>query len=86
MVMRNHGLLAVGRDAGECFRYLYTLENAFKTLVEVLSLGVKTVQPSDAVIRHTHNWGNPAPKPNRDVEWAAITRLIDEKYPDYRTF
>ena len=85
MIMLNHGLLTVGRDAGECFYYLYTLENACKAQVDILASGEKTVQPSDAVIKHTHHWGNPGPQPNRELEWKAIIRLIDDKYPDCKT-
>ena len=39
MIMHNHGLLSVGRTVAEAFFYLYTLENACKVQVDVMSSG-----------------------------------------------
>ena len=43
MIMRNHGLLAVGRTVAECFYYLYFLEMACKIQVDVLASGEEPI-------------------------------------------
>ena len=84
MVMRNHGLLACGRTAGEAFFYHYFLEMACKIQVDVLSSGVETVVPDQSAIDALTNYGGPQDMPKGDRYWASLVRMLDRKYPDYK--
>jgi len=59
MIMRNHGLLSVGRTVGEAFYYLYTLENACKVQVDVMQSGSTPVLPSQKAIDDLKEEGIP---------------------------
>jgi len=88
MIMRNHGLLSVGRTVGEAFYYLYTLENACKVQVDVMQSGSKPVLPSQAAIDELKEEGLPPPdKPSATTAtaWDAVKRMLDQKDPSYRT-
>lgn len=50
MVMKNHGLLSVGRSVAEAFFYPDTLENACKAQVDVLGSGRDYVTTNDAIV------------------------------------
>ena len=88
MIMRNHGLLSVGRTVAEAFYYLYTVENACKVQVDVLASGKEIVTPGQAVIDQQAREGNPpADQPHAHVNmaWEAVMRLLDQKDPSYRS-
>ena len=84
MIMRNHGLLACGRTAAEAFIYHYYLEMACKIQVDVLSSGVKTVEPPEAAIESLAQWGEPRAEPWGEQEWPALIRMLERKDPSYR--
>ncbi len=86
MILNNHGLLTVGRDAGEAFNYLYMLESACKVQVDALTSGQELVIPSDEALANASLWGLPGPAPKKEKEWAALTRLIEQVAPDYKKF
>jgi len=87
MIMENHGLLSVGRSVGEAFYHLYTLENACKVQVDVMSSGANMVVPDDDVIRKLNDYGIPpknGPADFINMSWDAVVRLMDQKDPSYR--
>ncbi len=86
MILNNHGLLTCGRNAGECFYYLYVLENACKVQVDVLCAGQEVILPSEGAQDRASLWGRPGAEPGKEREWAALTRLIEKVAPDYKTF
>ncbi|GAB5471626.1 MAG: class II aldolase/adducin family protein [Rhodospirillales bacterium] len=85
MILHNHGLLTLGRDAGECFYNLYTLENACKIQVDILSCDSDPLVPSKEAQARAAAWGVPGPEPKAQREWAALSRLIEKTAPDYKT-
>lgn len=86
MILHNHGLLTAGRNPGECFYNLYTLENACKVQVDALRSGQELVVPGDEAQARAALWGAPPETPGAQREWAALCRLIERVAPDYKTF
>ncbi|MEO1192267.1 MAG: class II aldolase/adducin family protein [Pseudomonadota bacterium] len=86
MIMHNHGLLTLGRTAGECFYNLYTLENACKVQVDVLACDPDPILPSEEAQARAALWGVPGPEAQTQKEWAALSRLIEKVAPDYKEF
>ena len=85
--MNNHGLLSTGRSVAEAFYYLYTLENACKVQVDVMSSGAKLVQPEASIIVELNDYGNPpadAPADYVNMAWQALIRMLDQKDRSFR--
>jgi len=87
-IMRNHGLLSVGRNVAEAFYHLYMVENACKVQVDVLASGREIVLPGEDAIDQLAQEGlPPADQPHdyADMAWEAVIRLLDQKDPSYRS-
>lgn len=88
MILRNHGLLTVGRSVGEAFRRLYYLERACKLQVQAMqAAGAEgLVVPSDKVAEHTaRQWdeGSAGQGTVDPIEWPALVRLMERKDPSF---
>jgi ribulose-5-phosphate 4-epimerase/fuculose-1-phosphate aldolase len=85
MILRNHGLLAVGPSVAQAFNTLYWLEMACKAQVDALSSGVKLTMPPDEVIRKTHHLYQPhTRRPFGEMEWPAMLRIVEKLDPTYK--
>ena len=87
MVMQNHGLLGAGRSVAEAFYYLYTLENACKVQVDVMSSGAEIVTPDKEIVDQLAMYGRIKPGQPADFvtrAWTAVTRMLDQQDPSYR--
>jgi len=87
MIMRNHGLLTVGRSVAEAFYYLYTVENACKVQVDVLASGQDIVTPAPEVVDELASDGMARASETGthvDLTWNAVLRLLDQKDPSFR--
>ena len=87
MVLRNHGLLVVGRTIPATFNLLYRMERACEVQVMALSCNTKLVYPPDDVLEKTFDKVKPrADQPNRNGElaWPALLRKLDRVDPSYR--
>ena len=78
MIMRNHGLLTVGRTIGEAFTYMDKLLHACETQVRIMSTGGAARQVSKEVCEHTFRQmearrGN---KPAGEMEWKMYRRMV----------
>ena len=83
MILRNHGLLTVGRTVALAFWRMYTLESACRIQIDALRDGdLVEVQPevldgvtaAVAAVAHTH----PA-----QLAWPALLRQLDHALPGY---
>jgi len=83
MILRNHGLLTVGRTVAEAFYFMYYLEQACRIQVAAQSTGVPLAIPSEQTQQRTkaqftrdetHGW----------LVWQAFRRKMDREQPDYR--
>ncbi|MHC6225966.1 class II aldolase/adducin family protein [Pseudomonas sp. X10] len=93
MILRNHGLLTLGRSVAEAFLRMYYLEKACEIQLAALSAG-QLVLPSHEVCAHTERQFNEPARVLKEGEladpgafelaWAALLRLLDRVAPDYR--
>jgi len=84
LVLRNHGLLTVGRDCAEAFSLMYSLEVACRAQVDALALGRELVLPPPEVCERTAQQFERYPDPPVTREWPHLLRLLDRVNPGYR--
>ena len=85
MILRNHGLLAVGRTIPEAFITLYWLERACQAQVFAVSSNQELVLPGDGVVRTTNDRYKPGQRRRiGELEWSGLLRLLERRYPGFR--
>ena len=86
MILRNHGLLVVGRTVPEAFSILHHLEKAAQAQLLAMSTGAELCRPPEAVSAKTaaHGFGAPG-APFGEVEWPAMLRRLDRIDLSYRS-
>ena len=83
MLLKNHGLLAVGATIPEAFITLYWLERACQA--QVFALTTKTSLPAPETIRTTNERYKPGQRRKiGELEWAGLLRLLERRYPGFR--
>jgi ribulose-5-phosphate 4-epimerase/fuculose-1-phosphate aldolase len=87
MILRNHGLLVVGRTVPAAFNVLFRLERACQVQVMALSCNTKLIYPPQSILEDTYE--RMLPKPGRDARngdlaWPALLRKLDRTDPSYR--
>ncbi len=89
LILRNHGLLTVGKTVGEAFVWMYRAERACRMQLAFQGANVPAYPLSDAVVERTAEQGrmvatgnNRAPVGAR--EWPAMLRLVDRIDPTYK--
>ncbi|NES79806.1 MULTISPECIES: class II aldolase/adducin family protein [unclassified Okeania] len=86
LIMRNHGLLTVGRTVAEAFYYMYNLNKACEIQVNVLGTGTQPIIPPPDICEHTACQFEEPTFHKQEVAkvWAANCRLLDRLDPSYR--
>jgi ribulose-5-phosphate 4-epimerase/fuculose-1-phosphate aldolase len=87
MILRNHGLLVVGRTVPAAFNVLFRLERACQVQIMALSCNTKLTYPPKQVLEETYDKMRPHPnRParNGDLAWPALLRKLDRTDPSYR--
>jgi ribulose-5-phosphate 4-epimerase/fuculose-1-phosphate aldolase len=85
MILRNHGLIAVGPSIPEAFSNIYRLELACQAQVAALSCNAEIVLPPPSVIEWTNHLYKPnVRRPWGVLEWPALLRQLDRRDPSYR--
>jgi len=85
MVLRNHGLLAVGDTVAQAFNNIYRLERACRAQLLAQSAGDELVLPPQPVIDKTvHAYRPTTRRPYGILEWPAMRRLADRLDPSYK--
>jgi len=87
MIMKNHGLLTVGRSVAEAFYLMYTVESACKVQVDVLASGRDYTTPAADIVEQLAQDGRVAAAgaPDYvDAAWSAVVRLLDRQDPSFR--
>jgi len=93
MILRNHGLLAVGKTIGQAFNNIYRLERACETQLLAMACNSEMTVPSADVIARSNAQLTimPSPdakgtrRPHGSLEWPALKRMLDRRDPSYRT-
>lgn len=85
MIMRNHGLLALGRSVAECFYFLYYLEMACKIQIDVLASGQEPVLVSNETVETLYlSGGQPGDVPLGVRVWPSMLRMLERKDASFR--
>ncbi|GAC1330334.1 MAG: class II aldolase/adducin family protein [Beijerinckiaceae bacterium] len=85
MILRNHGLLTVGRTIAEAFNAMHRLEQSCKSQLAAMACGVKlNIVPHDVVEKTYMNYQPQVRRPFGVLEWPALLRKLDKIDPSYR--
>lgn len=80
MILRNHGLITVGRTIGEAFGLMHFLERAAQSQIQAMSTGAKLIIPPPEVCEKTALQHGDDYRVNGALEWhALVKRLKDSK-------
>ena len=84
MVLRNHGLLTLGRSVREAFNIMYNLEMSGRIQIDALAGGRdKVTLVPHSVIERTREQVD---RPRREYrDWPALLRMLDRRGVDYRS-
>ena len=85
LILRNHGLLTVGKTIGEAFNWMHRLELTARSQLAAMATGAKLVPVPDSVLQETYM--NYQPQTRRAygvMEWPALLRMLDRMDPGYR--
>ena len=87
VILRNHGLLTVGRTVAEAFSLMYYLNLACEVQVATLSMGAELVTPPPAVCAKVGRQYDQMAFDAGDLqlEWEAHLRTLDALDPSYRS-
>jgi ribulose-5-phosphate 4-epimerase/fuculose-1-phosphate aldolase len=82
MVLKNHGLLALGRTVPEAFMHMYFFEQACRIQVDVMAAGRDRITLiSDGAVERTRAQVN---RPRERRDWPALLRMLDRQQADFR--
>ena len=82
MVLRNHGLLTVGRTIAEAFTLMFYFEKACKVQILAQSTGSPLIIPSEDVCNKSMMAQNVDDL--GQLKWQALIRMLDREDPSYR--
>ena len=88
LILRNHGLLVVGRTVAECFLRLYRLERACQIQVDAAAAGRLHLIPDNVAARSSDDldsYQGMQDKPEGEIEFAALMRKLDRTDDSYRS-
>jgi ribulose-5-phosphate 4-epimerase/fuculose-1-phosphate aldolase len=83
MILRNHGLLTVGRTVAEAFYWMYYLEQSCRIQLAAQSSGVKLTMPPQEVVTRTREQFGHGPTKGW-LPWQALRRKLDREQPGYK--
>jgi ribulose-5-phosphate 4-epimerase/fuculose-1-phosphate aldolase len=85
MILRNHGLLALGASVGEAFNIMYYLDTSCQIQVDALAGGrVAVNELSAATVDKGYRQFMGPGGTEIEKEWTALVRLLDRKGVPYR--
>lgn len=85
LILRNHGLLTVGKTIPEAFNAMHRLELSCRSQLAALACGVELNPVSDTVLAETYlNYQPQTRRPYGVLEWPALLRRLDRLDPSYR--
>jgi ribulose-5-phosphate 4-epimerase/fuculose-1-phosphate aldolase len=85
LVLRNHGLLTVGKTVGEAFNWMHRLELACRSQLAAMATGARLRPvPADVVEKTWLNYQPQTRRPYGLMEWPALLRMLDRTDPSFR--
>ena len=86
LILRNHGLLTVGKTIGEAFNWMHRLELASRAQLAAMATGAKILPVPAPVLDATYmNYQPQTRRPYGVMEWPALLRKLDRMDPGFRT-
>jgi ribulose-5-phosphate 4-epimerase/fuculose-1-phosphate aldolase len=88
LILRNHGLLTVGRTVAEAFELMFNLDKSCQIQMDVLASGARVRQLSTSLVeryvtQYYQQFNEGRPLGAR--AWPALLDLLDAQDPGYRT-
>jgi len=84
LILRNHGVLTVGRTVGEAFNWMHRLELACRAQLGAMACNVPLRPVPAQVLQDTWNQYQPGTRrPYGVMEWPALLRKLDRLDPSY---
>jgi ribulose-5-phosphate 4-epimerase/fuculose-1-phosphate aldolase len=85
MILRNHGVLALGQTVGQAFNNAYRLERSCRSQLMAMACNDQIVLPPQDVIEKTNHLYKPGVRRAYGLlEWPAMRRLADRIDSSYR--
>ena len=87
LILRNHGLLAVGSTVPECFLRLYRLERACQVQLDAAAAGTLNLVSPEVAVRSAadlDSYQGMQPAAEGEIEFAALMRKLDKLDAGYR--
>jgi ribulose-5-phosphate 4-epimerase/fuculose-1-phosphate aldolase len=84
VILRNHGLLAVGPSVAEAFSRMYWLEMACRTQVDAMACGTGLTLPDQQAIDGTRAVMDARDNTFGKREWPALLRQVERMDPTYK--
>ena len=89
MLLRNHGLLAVGATIPEAFVTIYWLERACQAQAMAMAMAMASstelhFPQSETVLKTNQRYKPGQRRKIGELEWAGLLRLLERKYPGFR--
>ncbi|HEX4764257.1 MAG TPA: class II aldolase/adducin family protein [Usitatibacter sp.] len=86
LILRNHGLLTVGKTIGEAFNWMHRLELTARSQLAAMATGAKLSHVPPQVLEETYmNYQPQTRRPYGVMEWPALLRKLDRLDPSFRT-
>jgi ribulose-5-phosphate 4-epimerase/fuculose-1-phosphate aldolase len=87
LVLRNHGLLSVGRSVAEAFNTMFYLNLACEVQLAAMATGAELIQPPPAICEKVAAQNDKMTFDDDDLtlEWQAHLRLLDRLDPSYKS-
>ncbi|MGE5130831.1 MAG: class II aldolase/adducin family protein [Sphingomonadaceae bacterium] len=85
MILRNHGLLALGETVREAFEVMYYLDCACQIQIDAMAGGPDNVlQMSERAARTADQQFHRTDRPSDHKDWPALLRMLERRGIDYR--
>ena len=85
MILRNHGLLSVGRTIAEAFVTMYWLDRACQAQTLAMGSHMELNFPDRKTIEITNDRYKPGQRRRiGELEWGGLLRLLERRYPGFR--
>ena len=80
MILRNHGLLALGETVREAFEVMYYLDAACQIQIDAMAGGLHNVHVmSDDAAKTAYSQFHRTDRPANHKDWPALLRMLDRK-------
>ncbi|MDJ0388806.1 class II aldolase/adducin family protein [Roseomonas sp. E05] len=84
LILRNHGLMTVGRTIAEAFNAIHRLELSCRSQLAAMACNTPLVQVPQDVLDATYmNYQPQTRRPYGVMEWPALLRMLDRLDPSY---